>query len=191
MRKLANLYANRGGQHEPLDAGFLPGEGIYDQYDGSGSVEWYTPPPIFTAMGNPLFDLDPANPGKHITPWINVKKVYTKKDDGLIRPWFGFVFLNPPYGHNVLKVWVKKFIEHGNGIILVPDRTYTGWWQRLAAAADLILAINTKLAFVRQGEPVGHFTIGTHLVGIGDAAVTALQRAHQNGLGILLRPCNS
>ncbi len=82
------------------------------------TAEWYTPKYIFDAMGT-RFDLDPASPGREIVPWIPADEVYTS--DGLgERPWRGFVWLNPPYGHDTLHRWTKKFAEHRNGIILVP-----------------------------------------------------------------------
>jgi hypothetical protein len=191
-RKLSDLYAKRASQGEADDLSFACRDlaAFYDVHGKNSSVEWYTPQAVFAAMGHPQFDLDPASPGATRVPWIRAKRHYTIADDGLTQPWFGFfVWLNPPYGRWVLLKWVAKFIEHGNGIILVPERTSTQWWQSLAARADVILCINQKLRFVRgDDERVGQFPIGTHLVGIGDDAVRALIRAHRNGLGMLLTP---
>lgn len=83
------------------------------------------------------FDLDPASPGGDVAPWIPARHHYTSA--GLEQEWSGFIWLNPPYGRDILPGWIDKFIEHGNGITLVPDRSSTGWWQELAAHADLIL----------------------------------------------------
>jgi DNA N-6-adenine-methyltransferase (Dam) len=61
--------------------------------------EWYTPSFLIQlcreVMGS--IDLDPASSA---IAQRNVKasKYYTKQDDGFHRPWFGNVFLNPPYG---------------------------------------------------------------------------------------------
>ena len=57
--------------------------------------EWYTPPEYFKALGL-VFDLDPCSPGPG--HWVPAKKIYTIEDDGLRQPWFGLVFMNPPYG---------------------------------------------------------------------------------------------
>jgi len=55
---------------------------------------WLTPPEIIEALGP--FDLDPcAAPGQ---PWATAKHQYAPPQDGLELPWFGRVWVNPPYG---------------------------------------------------------------------------------------------
>src|SRR5262249_12487593 len=80
-----------------------------------GNVEDYTPQPIFTAMAC-VFDLDPASPGRDVVPWIPAKHHYTLADNGLERPWRGYVWLNPPYTREGLPRWLEKFRQHGNGV---------------------------------------------------------------------------
>ena len=122
---------------------------FYDSIDpATTSQEWYTPPYIFDALGC-QFDLDPASPGRDVVPWVPATTHYTT--EGLVRQWRGFVWLNPPYGRDRLPAWVEKFAEHGNGIILVPERTSTEWWQKLSSRADMILFVNKKIPFV-SGE---------------------------------------
>jgi hypothetical protein len=109
--------------------------------------------------------------------------------DGLEREWFGFVWLNPPYGRGVLPLWLEKFARHGNGIALVPERTSTAWWQALASRADMILCVNSKIPFADlSGEQTNVIPIGSTLVAIGEKGVRGLIEAHRNGLGILLTP---
>ena len=45
------------------------------------SVEWYTPPEIFTALGL-AFDLDPCSPGPGKS-FVPARRHYTVADDGL------------------------------------------------------------------------------------------------------------
>ena len=45
------------------------------------TVEWYTPPWLFTAMGL-TFDLDPCSPPGGL-PWIPAARVFTEADNGL------------------------------------------------------------------------------------------------------------
>jgi hypothetical protein len=152
------------------------------------TVEWYTPPHIFEALGC-RFDLDPASPGAEIVPWIPADRCYTRQDDGLRQPWEGFCWLNPPYGLKILPLWVNKFVDHGNGIILVPERTSTRWWQALTRRADLVLCVNKKISFIPvTGKSKGPQSIGSMFVAIGEQGVTALETASRNGLGRLLRP---
>lgn len=44
-----------------------------------------------------VIDLDPASTAQ-ANKRVKAKKIYTKKDDGLKKKWFGKVFLNPPGG---------------------------------------------------------------------------------------------
>src|SRR5262245_43711374 len=67
------------------------------------TVEWYTPPELFDALGL-RFDLDPAAPD--ILPaWIPADRHYSFA--GQSRPWEGRVWLNPPYGAS-LPAFVDK-----------------------------------------------------------------------------------
>jgi hypothetical protein len=147
------------------------------------TVEWYTPPYIFEAM-EIQFDLDPASPGKEIVPWIPAETHYT--ENGLEKEWKGTVFLNPPYGRENLPPWLNKFVAHGNGVVLVPDRTSTKWWQKLAKNSDLILYLNKKIPFVHSIEGhVGSCAIGSCLIAIGRVGFEGLLRAYDKGYGVI------
>lgn len=77
--------------------------------------ELYTPKFIFDALKID-FDLDVCAPeqGPLHTP---AHKWYSLKDDGLVKPWFGRVWMNPPYSNP--GVWVDKWLDHKNGFALV------------------------------------------------------------------------
>ena len=60
------------------------------------SVDWYTPPWVFERLGL-RFDLDPCQPSGGI-PWIPADTYYDLAIDGLLTPWYGLVWMNPPYG---------------------------------------------------------------------------------------------
>jgi DNA N-6-adenine-methyltransferase (Dam) len=147
---------------------------------------WYSPPYLFDFL-ECEFDLDPASPGQSKVPWIPAREHYTF--GGLERPWHGFVWLNPPYGRQVLPLWLEKFVQHGNGIALVPERTSTKWWQETASRGDLLLCVNQKIAFVNSGrDDTTACAIGSSLIGIGKQGVEGLITASRNGLGLLLVP---
>jgi len=90
-------------------------------YEAAGeSDEWYTPRYIFDALGE-TFDMDVAAPPRG-PRHVPAKEWYSS--GALESQWFGFVWLNPPFGHQRHKrEWLKKFFDHHNGIALVPDRT--------------------------------------------------------------------
>lgn len=114
-------------------------------FDERQSIEWYTPPEIFTALGLD-FDLDPCAPEGGV-PWIPARAHYSFKDDGLHQDWHGRVWLNPPYGREAQR-WVDKLIRHGNGIALVFARTDPAWGQRALKAADAVCFIAGRLRFI-------------------------------------------
>jgi hypothetical protein len=105
--------------------------------------EWLTPPEIFRVL--PEFDLDPCAPVKR--PWSTAKTHYTIEDNGLILPWYGRVWLNPPYG-NAMTPWLHKIADHKDGIALIFARTDRNDFHKYVfGAAHSILWIKQRLSF--------------------------------------------
>jgi hypothetical protein len=153
----------------------------------STSNEWFTPPKVFDAL-QVEFDMDPASPGRDAVPWIPAKKHLTKADDGLTTPWEGFVWLNPPYGlRNGMQKWIDRFVEHGNGVILLPGYTYTQWFQNFVTKVDGILFPLFKLHFINpnQEKQRSNCTLSNCLAAIGQKGRTALHNAGASGFGKL------
>lgn len=104
---------------------------------------WLTPPYIKAPLGE--FDLDPC--AAIDQPWPTAKTHYTKADNGLLRPWFGRVWLNPPYGAEAYK-WIKRLAEHGNGIALIFARTETkAFFDDVWERADGLLFLRGRVKF--------------------------------------------
>lgn len=110
------------------------------------SDEWYTPPGIFEALGL-TFDLDPCAPRTGEADWIPARAGYSLPDDGLVLPWHGRVFLNPPYGP-ATGAWVRRLAAHGDGVALVFARTDTAWFHEVAATADALCFVRGRLTFL-------------------------------------------
>jgi hypothetical protein len=152
---------------------------------GAGeSDEWYTPKYVFDALGC-IFDVDVAAPldGPRYVPCRSFIA-----SGSLDLEWRGFVWMNPPYGHQNTKIkWLRKFFDHENGIALVPDRTSAPWWQQFAPKADVILFVDGKIKFERPdgsiGEQPGN---GTCLFASGRRAVDVLLDAQARGLGLTM-----
>lgn len=143
------------------------------------SDEWFTPPEIFMALGVE-FDLDPCSPGP--THWVPAERVYTKADDGLTQPWAGSVFMNPPFGgRNGHVPWLRKFLDHANGIAIVRAYTSSAWFHQHAVKADAMLFPRGKTKFIRPdgsiGKAPGH---GVVLLAMGKDACATLAKS---GLG--------
>lgn len=105
--------------------------------------EWLTPPDIISALGT--FDLDPCAPV--VRPWEMAAKHYTVEDDGLSQPWFGRVWLNPPYGRETFK-WMERLADHKNGIALIFARTETqGFHAQIWNRAHSVFFFRGRLSF--------------------------------------------
>ena len=94
--------------------------------------------------------------------------------------------MNPPFGgRNGHVPWLEKFLRHGNGIAVVRAYTSAAWFHDHATKAHAMLFPRGKTKFVRPdgsiGKAPGH---GVVLLGMGERAVTALERS---GLGLCLR----
>ena len=118
----------------------------------SETPEWYTPPKIIAAVVEffDAIDLDPcADPGYPKT--VPARQHYTREDNGLARPWWGRVYMNPPYGDEIGQ-WVERLVTLDRagtieaGIALLPARTGTQWWKLLGECA--ICFIDGRLTFV-------------------------------------------
>lgn len=109
-----------------------------------GKDEWLTPPHIIKALGT--FDLDPCSPGQR-RPWDTAKKHYGKPDDGLTLPWFGRVWLNPPYGREA-SAWLARLADHGRGTALIFARTETEMFFKFVwGRASAVLFLEGRLHF--------------------------------------------
>ena len=146
-----------------------------------GNDEWLTPPEIVRALG--AFDLDPCAPV--VRPWETAAKHFDVTHDGLAQRWDGRVWCNPPFGREAIK-WLRRMVDHGNGVALIPARTETVmFYETVWGAADAVL-------FMR-GRPHFHYVDGRRaaansgapicLVAYGVANVAALE---SSGLGIVL-----
>lgn len=118
------------------------------------SDSWYTPLNIISQLGP--FDLDPCGSREHKTATTIYDLQYG--DNGLLLPWFGRVWLNPPYSEAC--VWLDKLAEHGNGVALVFARTDTKWAQKHMKLADQVIFKAGRISFIRsdgsKGTSAGH-----------------------------------
>jgi phage N-6-adenine-methyltransferase len=119
----------------------------------SNSDEWETPQEFFDAVNEIFhFDLDvcasPAN--------AKCNRYFSKIENGLLHPWKGICWMNPPYGREI-GLWVKKAYESNQKegtvvVCLLPARTDTKWWHEyVVAGAESINFIKGRLHFSQRG----------------------------------------
>lgn len=77
----------------------IPSPANHQLINASTNNEWYTPAPFITVVQRLMggIDLDPAS-NALANQTVQATRYYTIADDGLAQPWYGRVFLNPPYG---------------------------------------------------------------------------------------------
>lgn len=148
------------------------------------SAEWYTPKWVFDKLGT-SFDLDPSSPYDMETA-VPATQKYTIFDNGLTKPWFGKVWLNPPYGKET-PFWIRRMIEHGNGIALVFSRTDAAWCQEAMRACTAMLFIHGRIEFVAGIEnqhKKSRCGAGTVMFAFGEKNAIALERMRSHGVFI-------
>lgn len=134
-----------------------------DNMDAS-SPDWGTPEWLCgfarTVMG--YIDLDPASTERH-NQRVQAGEFYTQEDNGLTKPWYGNVWLNPPYSRGVIDQFVDKFLYEWNvsktettsrarmvrqGMLLVNNATETRWFHRLLRQKPMLLLFSGRVAYV-------------------------------------------
>lgn len=147
----------------------------------SGEKTFITPKHIIDACGH--FDTDPCVPD--VMPWRTADLMITEADDGLVVPWRGRVWLNPPYGR-IGVPFLERMVEHvyagGSGVALIFCRTDNRAWQHLIFPyAKGFLFLRRRIQFCNQmGIPSGHVApMPSALVAYTWDDVGALERANK------------
>lgn len=117
--------------------------------------EWGTPPSVWRPLARAVggFDLDPCS-GAETSPIASAR--YDESDDGLAKPWFGKVWLNPPYSD--MDDWAKECVaetESGRAetvVALVPSRTSADWWQDYIGKATALCFVDGRIEFQGRNE---------------------------------------
>ena len=92
----------------------------------------------------------------------NADAFYTKEDDGLTKPWYGRVWLNPPYAQPLIAHFAEavagKFSsgEFEQAVVLVNNATDTKWLQSMMRVCAAVCFPEGRIRFMNQkGDPVG------------------------------------
>lgn len=160
----------------------MPSNGFTHErgYEGQTNV-WLTPKWLTDALGH--FDLDPcAAPAPR--PWdiADVHYDITQGEDGLLLPWQGRVFCNPPYGPHSGK-WMRRCAEHakngGTAIGLIFARVETADWQDVVLPrSNGILFLRSRVSFARPNGTVPKSSPGapSALVAFGEVEADFLRK---------------
>lgn len=171
------LASCREEQREITQAGLLNiAKGCHVSAN-SGENEWYTPPEYIEAarevMGS--IDLDPASCDV-AQEKVKAKRFFTVDDDGLSKKWNGNVWLNPPYGKDVIGLFAAKVVDESRrfdqAVVLVNNATDTAWFHQLASVASAVCFIRGRVKFLdKSGKPANTPVQGQAVMYIGGDAM--------------------
>lgn len=109
----------------------------------------YALTPVIRVFGE--IDLDPAAGYSHSVP--AKRRLRTR---GLTETWDGRVFVNPPYGRQIVH-WVQRCYYMGgmpgvDVIALVPARVDTRWWHDYIGKATAVCFWKGRITFVGEEQ---------------------------------------
>lgn len=103
----------------------------------SKTAEWETPQAFFDKLNEEFkFEIDVCATVEN----TKCKIFYTKEDNAFRFNWLGSVWMNPPYGREIIKWMQKAYEESLKGatvVCLVPARTDTKWWWEYAMKGEI------------------------------------------------------
>lgn len=169
----APLFAGIGGHQTPRRA---------------RTDNWLTPPWLLKMLGGwQAFDLDPC--AMENQPWPTARRHYTVRDNGLILPWAGQVWLNPPYLRGLLGRFMARMADHGRGIALIFARTETATFFRYVwERATAVLFPRGRIDFhTPDGQPAGDSGAPSALCAYGWNAADVLAECGVDGQFVPLR----
>jgi len=122
----------------------------------TGNPEYYTPPAIVEAARRVMggIDLDPAT-CLTAQEYIRAARYHTVEDSGLLHPWSGRVWLNPPYRMPEIQAFVLRLVEHyrsgevNQAVLLVDAASDTRWFHVAMGAASAVCWTKGRLRFLR------------------------------------------
>ena len=105
----------------------------------------------YCVMGG--IDLDPAS-SLIANQIIKANKYFTAENNGLVHPWKGRVWMNPPYSGDLVGKFADKLVKHlqdgdiSEAIVLVNNATETIWFQTLLSEASSVCFPKGRIRFI-------------------------------------------
>jgi phage N-6-adenine-methyltransferase len=159
----------------------------------SKNTTWITPQWIIDAIG--LSDLDPCGyklDGKPIVETAHNYYTLEDKQNGLIDPWHGSIYCNPPY--NNTHRWFIKCREYHQQtgedvIILMKNIVERIFFQDEISNITGIVFIRDRVAFLNsEGKKQSKAMYGSILVAFGEGAWERIQKVA--GIAMYVGPDN-
>ena len=121
---------------------------------------WFTPEYIvdpFRELSGGRIDLDPASCAE-ANEIVRAERYYTEADNGLLLPWFGNDFVNPPFS-KIAQFVAKGLLELETGKVelqlwVTNANTEVAWFKMLAGRANAICFPSTRIQFRLPGGKI-------------------------------------
>jgi hypothetical protein len=137
---------------------------------------WLTPESILLPVREYFEGPIPLDPATETSNPTNAELFYTKKDNGLIKPWDKPVFINPPYGKGI-QDWCEKIHLEATRkptraiIALLPcgsGRPGTKYWQKhmFQKHLNIICYVRGRINFLKaDGQAAKGNTYPSQIMG--------------------------
>lgn len=139
----------------------------------TGKYEWYTPAGIIEAAREVMggIDLDPASCDA-AQAVVKAERYFTEEQDGLVQPWSGRLWMNPPYAQPLITNFCYKLVHEldaghvEQAIALTNNGTDTAWGQLLYSTCSAVClpkgrvrfwAPDKKISAPLQGQMITYF----------------------------------
>jgi len=140
----------------------------------TGENEWYTPLQYIDAARKVMgeIDLDPAT-SEFGQKRIQAKSHFTQKENGLVLPWHGKIWLNPPYSQPLISQFIEKAInEHEQKqitelIALTHNHTDTQWFHSLESISSFLCFTKGRIKYEKEDGTIAAPTQGATFFYIG------------------------
>ena len=124
----------------------------------TGKCEWYSPAAYVDAAREVMggIDLDPASSAT-ANEVVGASIYYTAMGNGLMQPWKGRVWMNPPYANSLITRFAARLVcaidsgDVSEAITLTNNATETGWFVILTSRARAICFPRGRVKFWRPG----------------------------------------
>ncbi len=161
--------------------------------NNTGKYEWHTPPKFIEAarevMGS--IDLDPAS-SEYGNQVIRAKKIYTKDNSGLVHPWYGNIWMNPPYNNSLVNDFTKKLVDElpniSQACVLVNNATETKWLQNIMKHCNMVCFVKGRIKFIDvNGNATGSSLQGQIIMYFGENTEKFYNKFKEFGLCFVMK----
>ena len=126
----------------------------------TGDTEWFTPTEVIELARDVMggIDLDPASTAA-ANRIVKARQFFTRERDGLAQAWNGRIWMNPPYAHPLMTLFMDKLageVERGGvsaAVVLVNNATETAWFRALTRVSSAVCFPHGRVVFSHHGKP--------------------------------------